>query len=128
MCVVGSRNFDMLDLFIVEIEKILKEYDIDTIISGGAKGADSFARRYAKRYKFKYKEFEAEWDTYGKSAGMIRNKDIVENSDIALIFWDGISKGTKNSFDLIKAKGIPYHLVLFELDLPEKENIMGEWE
>ena len=34
---------------------------------------------------------------YGKRAGILRNRDIVDAADIVVAFWDGKSPGTKNS-------------------------------
>lgn len=73
--------------------------DITLIISGGARGADAMADRYARDKKIKTMIFLAEWDKYGKGAGFIRNKDIVDNADKVIAFWDMKSPGTKNSID-----------------------------
>lgn len=40
-----------------------------------------------------------DWELYGKSAGPIRNRKMVSKSDVVFAFWDGKSKGTKNSID-----------------------------
>jgi hypothetical protein len=85
------------------IEIVIKKYTtIDTIISGGADGVDSFAKEFAKTGGLSYIEFPADWETHGKSAGFIRNVDIVKNADVVLAIWDGYSAGTKHSFQLAK--------------------------
>jgi hypothetical protein len=43
------------------------------IISGGAKGADSLGERYAQERGLEVKVFRADWDKYGKRAGILRN-------------------------------------------------------
>lgn len=75
-----------------------------TIISGGARGVDSFAEEGAKAVAQKFICFPADWDTYGKRAGYMRNERIVDAADIVLAFWDGESKGTKHSIDLALKK------------------------
>lgn len=100
--IVGSRTFEDYSLFC----KVMNDLNCDTIISGGARGADSLAKRYAKEKEINYVEYPAEWDKYGKSAGYKRNKLIVNDSDKLVAFWDRISKGTKHSIDLAKLKGI----------------------
>lgn len=119
LAIVGSRNFEDWLCAHDEIDKMFKEYPIDTIVSGGAKGADSMGRKYARganlyNKRYKYLEFLPNWEKYGKPAGMIRNREIISNSDVALVFWDGISKGTKNSIDLIMGKKIPYKIIMFK--------------
>ena len=98
VAIVGSRGFNDYEL----LSERLKNHagNISEIISGGAKGADSLAEMFADEYGVKKTIFKAEWDKFGRSAGIIRNKDIVKNCDVLIAFWDGKSKGTKNSIDL----------------------------
>jgi hypothetical protein len=70
-----------------------------TIISGGAKGVDSWAASEATKLGFRVVEFLPEWDKYGKKAGFKRNTDIVEAAEMVVAFWDGKSNGTRDSID-----------------------------
>lgn len=65
-----------------------------TIISGGAQGADALGKAYAERTGCAYKEYKPNWTAYGKAAGQVRNRKIIERADIVLALWDGRSKGT----------------------------------
>ncbi|MCL2096658.1 MAG: DUF2493 domain-containing protein [Oscillospiraceae bacterium] len=67
------------------------------IVSGGADGIDTLARRYAKENKLMLKEFLPEYKIYGKSAAFVRNTQIVEYAHIVLAFWDGKSRGTADT-------------------------------
>ena len=98
VAIIGSRNFNDYELVV----ETLLEYEniITLIVSGGAKGADMLGERWAKEKNKELLVFYPDWVKYGKSAGFIRNKDIIENSDIVFAFWDGVSKGTKHSIDL----------------------------
>jgi hypothetical protein len=40
-----------------------------------------------------------DWDKHGKAAGFIRNQEIVDNCDFVVAFWDGASRGTKDTID-----------------------------
>lgn len=114
--IAGSRNF--YDYNIVEdtvvsyfmSRGILKE-NVE-IISGGARGADSLGEQLADSYGLKLTVFPAQWDTYGKAAGMIRNKEMADyatkDSDKAILFafWDGQSRGTKGMIDIAKRCGM----------------------
>ena len=111
LAVVGSRQFDDYQLLC----RTLDQYEgIGHIITGDAKGADSLALKYAKEKNIPWTECIAEWDKLGKAAGHIRNKDIVGGADELVAFWDGSSKGAKNSIDLAKKSGKPTQVVLFE--------------
>lgn len=104
--VIGSRTFTDYDFLV----SVLKFHNIDEIISGGARGADSLAKLYGQRNSIKVVEFLPQWDIYGKSAGFRRNKLIIDACDEVIAFWDGASKGTKISIDLAKEQGKPVHI------------------
>lgn len=118
IAVIGSREFDNYDLLKEELIEFC--FDVDyygdaegewcpeytprysdiKIISGGARGADTLAERFASEFCLDTLIFKADWSLYGKSAGYIRNNDIIKSADIVFAFWDGKSKGTKHSIDL----------------------------
>lgn len=124
--IAGSRNF--YDYNIVEdtvvsyfmSRGILKE-NVE-IISGGARGADSLGEQLADSYGLKLTVFPAQWDTYGKAAGMIRNKEMADyaakDSDKAILFafWDGQSRGTKGMIDIAKRCGMEVIVNEFKID------------
>jgi hypothetical protein len=107
--IVGSRTFSDYDMLKKRTDEHLADVkEKITIVSGGAKGADSLAKQYAEDKGYNYKEFKIEpkhWERYGKSAGYKRNQQMhsyiaqFENRSV-LAFWDGKSKGTQHSFDL----------------------------
>lgn len=99
IAVIGSRTFYDYEL----LKKTLDEFtDIDTIVSGGAQGADKLGERYAEENKLETLIFIPDWNKYGKRAGFIRNEDIVKNADKVVAFWDGVSKGTLSSINIAK--------------------------
>lgn len=102
--IVGSRNFKNESFVCNKVKKILLENRLITaeheLVSGGAKGVDSWAENTAKNIRAKCTIFKPDWDRYGKKAGFLRNIDIVKNSDKIIAFWDGSSKGTKHSIDI----------------------------
>jgi len=122
LAVVGSRDFDDYELvartigthFYYMINYIHSGIDNDNeIISGGARGADKVGKQYALNCGLIYIEFPAEWNKHGKSAGFIRNQQIVNACDVVLAFWDGKSKGTENTIALAKKAKKPTFIVYF---------------
>jgi len=94
VAVVGGRDFtDKTNMFFI-LDIYVEKHGISQIISGGAKGADTLAKSYAESRGIPFLEFPAEWDKYGKSAGYIRNEDIVRASDVVIAFPTKNSKGT----------------------------------
>lgn len=100
LIIAGSRNFTDYGFLCKQVDWYIQDKDITAIISGGANGADSLGEKYSKEKNIPFELFAAEWDKYGKSAGYIRNQDMAENGDYLIVFWDGISKGTKNMIDI----------------------------
>lgn len=96
---------------------------VSEIISGGAKGIDTMAERLAKEFKVPMKIFPAQWDKYGKAAGPIRNKDIIDSCDECIAFPDQASRGTINSIKLAARQEKVRRVVFWEeIDEVIKEN------
>ena len=103
LAIIGSRSFKNLHVAeSVLIAFFPKSTVITEIVSGGAKGADLIGKTLANSHDIKYTEFLPDWHKHGKSAGYIRNKQIVENCDMVLAFHDGLSKGTQHSIDIAR--------------------------
>lgn len=111
VAVIGSRS--ITDKSFVE-DSLCDLYNkfphIKEVVSGGAKGPDSFGEEWAKSRNILTKIFLPQWDKFGKRAGFIRNEDIVKNSDVVFAFWDGKSNGTLNSINLAKQLDIPVRI------------------
>lgn len=113
IAVVGSREFkdEQLILDILSSELIPG----DTLVSGGARGVDTFAEEsliainkgYCPSGQISKQIFKPDWDKYGKRAGFLRNELIINEADKVIAFWDGQSKGTKHSIDLAIKGGKP---------------------
>jgi hypothetical protein len=73
------------------------------LISGGAEGVDTYAYRRARERGLDYKTIVPEWKKLGKAAGMIRNKRIIELSDVVYAIWDGESPGTRGAIAIARA-------------------------
>lgn len=105
LAVIGSRNCPPIDL------GAYLDCQPDAIVSGGAKGADTYAKYFAERHGIKIIEFLPEYEKYGKRAPLVRNKLIVEACDQVLAFWDGKSRGTKQTIDYAESKGKPIKII-----------------
>lgn len=104
VAVVGSRNYANLGQVQEYIQSLPKHA---TVISGGARGVDKAAENEAFRQGLAVHIYPAKWDEFGKSAGILRNADIVAASEIVVAFWDGRSRGTKDTIErALKAKHI----------------------
>lgn len=104
--IAGSRTFNNQDVVVhYFMDHNIPRKDVE-IISGSARGADRLGEQLANQYGLKLTIFPADWDKYGKPAGMIRNKEMakyaVKDSEkgILFAFWDGKSHGTKGMIDI----------------------------
>lgn len=111
VAVIGSRGFNDYEL----VKTTLSSLNITLLVSGGAKGADSLGERYAKENNINTLIFKPDWEKHGKAAGMIRNTDIVNNAETIIAFWDGESKGTKDS--ITKAEKLGKKVLIFNFNL-----------
>lgn len=111
--VAGSRTFNDYHLLVEKLDFFLKNQKDVTIISGTARGADKMGEDYAHQNNHKVEQYPAMWDIYGKKAGYMRNEEMANVADGAVIFWDGESKGTKHMIDLCKKNKIKLRIVMF---------------
>ena len=105
LAIIGSRSFNDVAFISSELDKLLKLSNLDLIISGGARGADSIGVEWARSKGIPCKVHLPDWNKYGKGAGFVRNELIINDCDAVIAFWDGKSRGTLYSIDLAKKKG-----------------------
>lgn len=104
----GDRNW--VDRVVIEdVIKSLPENT--TVITGDCRGADTIARDLSRKHGLITDVYRANWYAFGKSAGPIRNLEMLEQGqpDMVYAFHDNVhrSKGTKNMIKLSKNLKIP---------------------
>lgn len=101
--VAGSRDISDHSLVWPHLDK--HESEITEVVSGGARGVDSWGEIWAEASHIPYVQFLPDWNKYGKAAGMLRNKEMAEYADALIAIWDGESKGTKHMIDIMTKMG-----------------------
>ena len=103
----GSRTYTDYKAFSEALDSVLSSMPQNeiTILSGHCKGVDAMAERYAAEHKISIRVYPAEWNIYGRAAGPVRNRRMVEECDLVIAFWDGRSKGTKSLIDCTRNLG-----------------------
>lgn len=91
------------------IAEIRKRYKI-TVIFGGARGTDNLGELYAIENGFDVKKYLPDWERYGKSAGPLRNKIMVDKADFIICFWNGKSRGTASTVKYAIKTGKPLRI------------------
>lgn len=74
--IAGPRTIIDYELLLNAIK--LSDIEITEVVSGNAKGVDSLGERYAKENNIPLKVFPADWKTYKKAAGPIRNSGMAQ--------------------------------------------------
>lgn len=111
--IAGSREISNNDLFGSIIDAVDESgFEITTVISGGARGADKAGEVWAEVNSIPVEIYNAEWSKYGKRAGYIRNTKMAEMAEALIAIWDGVSKGTKNMIDIAKDKNLKIYVKL----------------
>jgi hypothetical protein len=112
--VCGSRHFKDTKLLYDTLDACHKnEWPIDVIIEGDARGADRMAGYWAKKNKIDLLIFPADWTKYGKAAGPIRNKQMLDEGkpDLVIAFMFKDSRGTKNMVEQAQKAGIEVKII-----------------
>lgn len=118
--ITGARDWNDYDAIYNELN-IFNSNNV-TVIHGNCRGADLIADAAAKSLKFKTLGVSADWKTYGRAAGPIRNKQMVNElvsyrergfKTLVLAFHDNLeqSKGTKHCVNEAKKAGLDIELI-----------------
>jgi hypothetical protein len=104
--VCGGRDFQDWKRFKSVLDILHVKLGFNLIISGGARGADTFAILWAKTNNIECKIFYADWMSYGKRAGLIRNQKMLDvgKPDLVIAFPGG--KGTEDMISRAKNEGM----------------------
>lgn len=86
------------------------------IVCGMARGVDMLGKRWAEANNVVVECYPANWDDYGRKAGMIRNKEMAKYADALVAIWDGSSSGTKHMIEYMKKLNKPTYIYNTKLD------------
>lgn len=114
--VAGGRNYQDKKAFDSKLNDVMQRFPDATLISGHARGADTLAEVYAAEHNVPIEVFKPEWNTFGRYAGLVRNRQMLEyaareESPMLVAFWDGSSRGTLNSINIARDLGITVEIV-----------------
>lgn len=112
LLVSGSRLWDNeFFLGMIIVKHRIKHPDLIVVHGDCPKGADNAVKRVCNILGIPQDPFPADWNLYGKSAGFVRNKEMVDTRpDFGIFFIRGESKGTLNCLELAMKAGIKYRV------------------
>jgi hypothetical protein len=98
--VCGSRTWEDYESIFLALRKVELVCNIEAVIEGEARGADILSRIAAEHLHVPVMPFPANWDKYGRSAGPIRNTQMLREGKpkLVLAFTTDLesSRGTRN--------------------------------
>lgn len=110
IAIAGSRDFKDLE-WVDDFFNHLPDTEV-IIVSGGARGVDQRAESAARQKGIECNIYLPDWKQFGKGAGNIRNRTIIDNSDILVAFWDGVSRGTEHAIGYARYKNKPTFVIV----------------
>ena len=119
--IAGSRLFADKNFLYEQMDQMYSNGNFKEVVCGMAIGADSLGRAWAIDKKIPVKEFPANWQKYGKRAGILRNQQMADYADLAVLFWDYKSKGTENMLYEMSIRIKPVTVIPVVIPLPVHE-------
>lgn len=105
--VCGGRDYGDAAVLGRFLDALHHERAFSTLIEGGARGADRLARRWAQSRGVQVVTYPAQWDAFGKRAGFLRNRQMLEEGrpDMVVAFPGG--RGTLSMVMLAVEASVP---------------------
>ncbi len=113
--VCGGRDFNDEEM----VASILSRYVFkgDILIHGGSSGADRLAGDWAKKNDIEVEVYPADWHRYGKSAGPIRNGQMLSVGKPNLVVAFPGGRGTEDMIRQAYAAGVLVTQLVFPDDV-----------
>ena len=105
LIIAGSRTFTDYTLLASVLGP--HRHQISAVIHGGARGADRLGFRWAVRHHVRSRCFAADWERFGKSAGVRRNHQMAQAGDMLVAFHVNNSPGTAHMIACMRQLGKP---------------------
>lgn len=90
LALVGAREMNNYEVFCTHVDQTIASlwegHNPIKVVSGGAAGADTMARKWAKERDIPIVEYKPDWKKRGRAAGLERNTDIIEACDRVIAF------------------------------------------
>ena len=109
LIIAGSRTFTDYQLLCQTLAP--QRYHITEVIHGGARGADQLGFRWAVKHHVRSRCFAADWERFGKSAGVRRNHQMAQAGDVLVAFHGNNSPGTAHMIACMRALGKPVVII-----------------
>lgn len=105
--VCGGRDYSNWQ----RVYDTLDDCDVTLLIQGGAAGADRHARCWAEDRRVPFLQVPAQWERYGRSAGVLRNAQMLDHEPDLVIAFPG-GPGTADMVRRARARNVTVREVI----------------
>ena len=84
---------------------------ITQVLTGGSRGAEQLGFRWAWQHLVPRHLVRADWERFGKTAGVRRNHQLAQAGDVLLVLGDGQAPGTAHLIQCMQQLGKPVIVV-----------------
>lgn len=109
--VCGGRNYSNEAMAFEVLDTAHAANPIVEVIHGDAPGADMIAHRWGLMRGIEVKPFPADWDRYGRAAGPIRNRQMLDEGKPHLVIAFPGGRGTRNMIEQAEGANVPVVIV-----------------
>lgn len=103
--ITGGRDFYDQEMVFKTLDEIHSKSSISLVIHGAAKGADSLANQWAVDRSVPVDACRPDWKRFGRAAGVIRNKTMLDKSPDLLVAFPG-GRGTADMVQRARKVGL----------------------
>ena len=112
LIIAGSRTFTDYQFLCQTLAP--ERHRLTEVMHGGARGADQLGFRWALQHHIRSRCCAADWERFGKAAGVRRNHQMAQAGDVLIAFWDGQSPGTAHMVQCMRQLGKPVVVIRVE--------------
>lgn len=105
--IAGSRDITDADIGAIVAAS---GFEITEVVSGMQRGVDALGEAWAKARGLPVKQFQADWDYFGLSAGPIRNQRMAEYADALIAIPGPKSRGTWDMVRQAERRGLKVYI------------------
>lgn len=104
LIIAGGRDYQFKPSDYARLNALHDQCHVTEVVHGGATGADECGANWARDEGIALRCYPADWETYGRAAGPMRNQAMASYADAVVLFPGG--KGTESMYRIAKATGI----------------------
>jgi hypothetical protein len=105
--VCGGRDYADARSLNATLDTLHAERPVTELIHGAARGADRLAAAWAETRRIPALAFPADWERHGKSAGFLRNADMLRQGRPGVVLAFPGGRGTAHMVKLARKAGVP---------------------